>query len=151
MITASIGRTDLVSHLKRAAVRSSSAAADTRSFQTWNVFSYERCPVKSAVRCSRKFSSTCESEKSVSFPGLHFGSRLLVPVLRQSSRSQRSASSLSIMAAAAASAKQEAPFGAWKSPLTTDLVTSGSLRLGQAQISDDGKLIWKEGRPSEAG
>ncbi|GAQ78911.1 Prolyl Oligopeptidase [Klebsormidium nitens] len=53
--------------------------------------------------------------------------------------------------ATAAGTKQEAPFGAWKSPLTTELVTSGSLRLGQAQISDDGKLVWKEGRPSEAG
>ena len=44
-----------------------------------------------------------------------------------------------------------APYGAWKSPLIAALVSSASKRLGGAAIGSDGRLIWLEGRPSEAG
>lgn len=47
--------------------------------------------------------------------------------------------------------KCEAPYGAWKSPLTADVVSGSQKRLGGAAIDSDGRLLWLEGRPSEAG
>jgi dipeptidyl aminopeptidase/acylaminoacyl peptidase len=43
-----------------------------------------------------------------------------------------------------------APFGSWKSPITSDLITAGSVRLGELR-GDGDDLYWQEGRPSEAG
>jgi len=43
-----------------------------------------------------------------------------------------------------------APYGGWKSPITTELMTAGSIRLDQLAI--DGKdIYWLEGRPLEGG
>lgn len=47
--------------------------------------------------------------------------------------------------------KCETPYGAWKSPLTADFVSGSSKRLGGGAVDSDGRLIWLEGRPSEAG
>lgn len=44
-----------------------------------------------------------------------------------------------------------APYGAWKSPLTAALVSSSAKHLGGAAVGSDGRLIWLEARPSEAG
>ncbi|MGK7927387.1 MAG: prolyl oligopeptidase family serine peptidase [Spirulina sp.] len=45
---------------------------------------------------------------------------------------------------------QTAPFGAWKSPITADLIVSGSTPL--IGVALDGETIyWLEGRPSEGG
>ena len=42
------------------------------------------------------------------------------------------------------------PYGAWKSPVTADLLTTGAVRLGD--LAADGKdVYWVEGRPSEGG
>ncbi|MGI8459325.1 MAG: prolyl oligopeptidase family serine peptidase [Propionibacteriaceae bacterium] len=41
-------------------------------------------------------------------------------------------------------------YGAWPSPISTDLVTAGSLRLG-GPLLDGGSIYWVEGRPDEAG
>ncbi len=47
-------------------------------------------------------------------------------------------------------APKAAPFGGWKSPITTKLVTSSGLRLGEVRL--DGKdVYYLEGRPAEAG
>ncbi|GBG77526.1 hypothetical protein CBR_g23970 [Chara braunii] len=45
----------------------------------------------------------------------------------------------------------EAPYGAWRSPISSDVATGKMLRLGGAAIDDDGRVIWLEGRPSESG
>ncbi len=46
--------------------------------------------------------------------------------------------------------KQVAAFGAWKSPITSDLVVSGSVRL--EEIALDGQdIYWTERRPEEGG
>ena len=45
---------------------------------------------------------------------------------------------------------QSAPFGSWKSPLTSDLIVSESVKLGQLHI-DGHDLYWVEGRPTEGG
>ncbi|MDQ3548708.1 MAG: prolyl oligopeptidase family serine peptidase [Chloroflexota bacterium] len=43
-----------------------------------------------------------------------------------------------------------APYGSWKSPVTSDLIAGGSVRLGHVAL-DDGNLYWLESRPNEAG
>ncbi|NEQ97330.1 MAG: S9 family peptidase, partial [Cyanothece sp. SIO2G6] len=47
-----------------------------------------------------------------------------------------------------------APYGSWKSPITSDLIVAGSLRLGEMRLdsgADTGSLYWLEGRPTEGG
>ena len=43
-----------------------------------------------------------------------------------------------------------APYGAWRSPITADLIVAGALRLGQIQ-ADGQDIYWTEGRASEGG
>jgi dipeptidyl aminopeptidase/acylaminoacyl peptidase len=44
----------------------------------------------------------------------------------------------------------ESPYGSWKSPITTDLITGGSVSL--LEVAIDGKdIYWIEGHPKEAG
>lgn len=46
--------------------------------------------------------------------------------------------------------RETAPYGSWKSPITSDLIVAGSVRLGEIQI-DGHAIYWLEGRPSENG
>ena len=46
--------------------------------------------------------------------------------------------------------KTVAPYGSWKSPITPDLITAGSVRLSELWVDGD-DLYWLEGRPSEDG
>src|SRR6266849_5209862 len=43
-----------------------------------------------------------------------------------------------------------APYGSWKSPITSDLIVSGTIGLGQL-ILDGDDTYWLEMRPSEGG
>ena len=43
-----------------------------------------------------------------------------------------------------------APYGSWKSPISSDLIVSSSIRLGAIAI-DGGNVYWNEGRPTERG
>ncbi|GCE18817.1 hypothetical protein KDK_26170 [Dictyobacter kobayashii] len=43
-----------------------------------------------------------------------------------------------------------APYGSWKSPVTTDLIVADSLRFGLTALDGD-DIYWIEGRPSEGG
>ena len=45
---------------------------------------------------------------------------------------------------------QTAPYGSWKSPITTDLIISETVGLGRI-VLDGGDTYWAEARPSEAG
>ena len=47
-------------------------------------------------------------------------------------------------------AKNTAPYGAWKSPITSALIVAGAVRLG-APIFDGADLYWLEGRATEGG
>ncbi|MEG4168040.1 MULTISPECIES: S9 family peptidase [unclassified Microcoleus] len=42
------------------------------------------------------------------------------------------------------------PYGSWKSPISSDLIVSGTVGIGQIAIDGD-DIYWVEGRPSEAG
>lgn len=44
----------------------------------------------------------------------------------------------------------QAPYGSWASPITSDLIVAGALRLGQLAV-DQGSIYWTEGRASEGG
>ena len=43
-----------------------------------------------------------------------------------------------------------APYGSWKSPVTTSLIVSGAVGLGQIALDGD-DVYWVEMRPSEGG
>lgn len=43
-----------------------------------------------------------------------------------------------------------APYGTWKSPITSDLIVAGSIRLGEIRLDGD-DIYWSEGRPTESG
>jgi dipeptidyl aminopeptidase/acylaminoacyl peptidase len=43
-----------------------------------------------------------------------------------------------------------APYGSWKSPITSELIVTGSLRLGEIRL-DGQNIYWSEGRPTESG
>lgn len=43
-----------------------------------------------------------------------------------------------------------APYGSWKSPITSDLIISGSITLSDIVVAD-GNIYWIESRPSERG
>ena len=42
------------------------------------------------------------------------------------------------------------PYGSWKSPISSDLIVSNSIRLGAIAINS-GNVYWNEGRPTEGG
>src|SRR5437879_13102569 len=46
--------------------------------------------------------------------------------------------------------QQIAPYGSWKSPITSDVIVSDSIRLGSIVLDGD-DIYWTEGRPSEGG
>ncbi|MFN2196531.1 MAG: S9 family peptidase [Anaerolineales bacterium] len=43
-----------------------------------------------------------------------------------------------------------APYGSWKSPITSDLIIAGTIGLGQMALDGD-QVYWLEGRPTEGG
>jgi dipeptidyl aminopeptidase/acylaminoacyl peptidase len=45
---------------------------------------------------------------------------------------------------------QVAPYGSWKSPITSDLIVQGTIRLGEIRIDGD-DIYWSELRPMEGG
>ncbi|MCA9921515.1 MAG: S9 family peptidase [Anaerolineales bacterium] len=46
--------------------------------------------------------------------------------------------------------KKAAPYGSWLSPITSELIVTGSIRLGEIVLDGDA-VYWIEGRPSENG
>ncbi|MQL96440.1 hypothetical protein Taro_029114 [Colocasia esculenta] len=44
-----------------------------------------------------------------------------------------------------------APYGSWKSSITADVVAGAEKRLGGISVAGDGRLVWIETRPEEAG
>src|SRR6266481_6947838 len=48
------------------------------------------------------------------------------------------------------STPKTAPYGSWKSPITSDLIVAQSIALSEARL-DGEKIYWLEGRPQEQG
>lgn len=48
------------------------------------------------------------------------------------------------------SSKQTAPYGSWRSPITADMIVSGSIALAEIHLDGD-SVYWTESRPSEGG
>lgn len=48
------------------------------------------------------------------------------------------------------SEKSIVPYGSWRSPITSDLIVAGTVRLGQVEL-DGEDIYWIEGRPAEKG
>ena len=46
--------------------------------------------------------------------------------------------------------KKTAPYGSWKSPITSDLIVAQSITLSEVRL-DGGQVYWLEGRPLEQG
>ncbi len=46
---------------------------------------------------------------------------------------------------------QIAPYGSWKSPITSDIIASGGIRLDSPVSIDSGDVYWLEIRPAEGG
>jgi len=44
----------------------------------------------------------------------------------------------------------ELPYGSWPTPITSALVVTGAVRLGELQVDGD-DVVWSEGRPAEGG
>ena len=44
----------------------------------------------------------------------------------------------------------KAPYGSWKSPITSDLIVAQSIGLSEVRIDGD-EIYWLESRPHEAG
>ncbi|XP_068494908.1 dipeptidyl-peptidase 5-like [Phaseolus vulgaris] len=49
------------------------------------------------------------------------------------------------------SEKMTAPYGSWKSPITTDVVSGAAKRLGGTAVDAHGRLVWLESRPADSG
>ena len=45
---------------------------------------------------------------------------------------------------------KEAPYGSWKSPITSSLIVSQSVALSEVRL-DGANIYWLEGRPQEQG
>ncbi|XP_071722287.1 uncharacterized protein [Rutidosis leptorrhynchoides] len=61
------------------------------------------------------------------------------------------ASSLPYSETTAKGERVTAPYSSWKPPITADVVSGASKRLGGISVDDEGCLIWLESRPNEAG
>ncbi|PSC76207.1 dipeptidyl aminopeptidase acylaminoacyl peptidase [Micractinium conductrix] len=61
------------------------------------------------------------------------------------------ADSTATAASQPAMAPLERQYGEWESPITSELITSATKRLGGVSFSPGGDLFWLEGRPTEQG
>ncbi|XWS24279.1 hypothetical protein CRYUN_Cryun28dG0087300 [Craigia yunnanensis] len=84
----------------------------------------------------------------------HFSKRIIFTI---APKKKSQPLSYKIMASSQAQAplsqdkKITAPYGSWKSPITADIVSGSSKRLGGTAVDSQGHLFWLESRPSESG
>ncbi|CAL5383675.1 unnamed protein product [Camellia sinensis] len=99
------------------------------------------------IHCSIWFSSHTSSSSSLN--------RITRLILNRHTRNQ----SLKTMASSSPSSSTQvvtpdkiiAPYGSWKSPITSDIVSGAEKRLGGTAVDDLGRLFWLESRPAESG
>ena len=89
------------------------------------------------TRFSHHYSFTLNSNSK----SIHIA-RTLISAISTPTNSMSSSSEVS---------KTAAPFGSWKSPITSDVVSGSSKQLGGTAVDSLGRLIWLESRPTESG
>ncbi|KAF5740709.1 hypothetical protein HS088_TW11G00786 [Tripterygium wilfordii] len=102
--------------------------------------------------------SSTGSAINLGFFNFNHISRRIVPVIVSANRQscRRMASSVASSNAPPLQVVSEqdkitAPYGSWKSPITADVVSGASKRLGGTSVDGHGRLIWLESRPNESG
>lgn len=74
-----------------------------------------------------------------------------LPSFNRSSSSSKRKSSASDNDSTMSSAKTKTPFGAFPSPISSNVVLSSSISLVDVLVTSDGTIVWVEGRPMEEG
>lgn len=75
----------------------------------------------------------------------------MLPVALDAGRKDAYSAAVCSLTSSVAATMTAAPVGEWKSPISSELIVSQSIRLGSPVIAHDGSLIWSEGRPTEGG
>lgn len=107
------------------------------------------------TRFSASWSTT--SSSTLFFSRIRRGLLGTLPTRKQQRQQQKNYKIMSSSASSSlpeVAAKQDqiaAPYGSWKSPITADVVSGASKRLGGTAVDSRGRLIWLESRPSESG
>lgn len=99
-------------------------------------------------------SPTCLSASSPLQPNSFLLSRIssfFTPSSNIHTRSSKTMASLHATDEKFTQQKITAPYGSWKSPITANVVSGASKRLGGTAVDSHGRLIWLESRPSESG
>ncbi|KAK1554086.1 hypothetical protein Q3G72_007691 [Acer saccharum] len=109
--------------------------------------------IASLTRLSTYYSSSSSRTSSLTFN--YLSSRRIIFTVSANKR-QHKQQSCRIMASSTTSLspgqdKIAAPYGSWKSPITADVVSGASKRLGGTAVDGHGHLIWLESRPTESG
>ena len=107
----------------------------------------------SAIASLTRFATYYSSSSSLTFKYL-FSRRIIFTV--SANKRQQKQQSCRIMASSTISLspgqdKIAAPYGSWKSPITADVVSGASKRLGGTAVDSHGHLVWLESRPNESG
>ena len=101
-----------------------------------------------------RFSTSTSSPFCSALIFSHFSKRI---IFTTATKKKSQPLSFKIMASSQAQAplsqdkKITAPYGSWKSPITADIVSGSSKRLGGTAVDSQGHLFWLESRPSESG
>ncbi|XP_061354323.1 probable dipeptidyl-peptidase 5 [Gastrolobium bilobum] len=105
---------------------------------------------------SSSFSSSCYSKLFFTHSVNHFSTKLLLlsSLSSKTLNQQRCCNCKKGMASSRATSDSDritAPYGSWKSPITADVVSGASKKLGGTAVDGRGRLIWLESRPTESG
>ncbi|GMI96757.1 hypothetical protein like AT5G36210 [Hibiscus trionum] len=100
-----------------------------------------------AISTLTRFSTSATSPLSSALVFRHFGKRIIFTVATKKKIQPLSFKTM----ASSQDNKITAPYGSWKSPITADVVSGSSKRLGGTAVDPQGHLFWLESRPSESG
>ncbi|XP_039056115.1 uncharacterized protein LOC120198953 [Hibiscus syriacus] len=100
-----------------------------------------------AISTLTRFCTSATSPLSSALIFRHFSKRIIFTVATK----KKSQPQIFKTMASSQDNKITAPYGSWKSPITADVVSGSSKRLGGTAVDPQGHLFWLESRPSESG
>ncbi|KAL3617943.1 hypothetical protein CASFOL_038264 [Castilleja foliolosa] len=83
--------------------------------------------------------------RAINFPQYFHRKRLATAIMSSLSSSE------TVGTAAERATRLTAPYGSWKSPITSDIVSGSDKRLGGFAVDSLDRLYWLESRPAESG